>query len=216
MLISNDHYLLNPHLRILEDFIDLNFLSFCNILKVDFHDEGGTETETVTEVLSGIHNANGLAKGPNGTILLGDASGGALQIITPQSDGSLAITSRIQLHTTIDNPHYYHDNLSSTSSSSSSKSSYFLAGLTRGIDLSKQSRDPEFINPWIVHRVIQDKSINGGWRKEVVLEDDGRWFGGGTKAVFIPDKDKGMEGKGWLINTGIYAIGLGVVKIKLS
>lgn len=205
-LVTNDHhYRHHGILRTIEDFVDISLTSWTNVIKVD--------GEKVEVAISGLHNSNGLGHGPEGEIMLVSAAGGALQLVSPYPD--LKMKQRIQFPNTLDNPTYFSDPYAS--SSKYDASGYILAGLTRGIELGHQIRDPDAKIPGAVWRLSRNESGSDGWERKMIWEDDGAWMTTPTTALIVPI-DPALEGGrklGWLVVTGFSAKAIGVLKIDL-
>lgn len=170
---------------------------------------------TVETALDGVHNANGLAWGSEGETVLNDASGGALQRLLGDPFGQLEVDERIQLDSGLDNPSYYHDHYDTPGIDASM---YILAGALRGVDLGRNCRNPNGIDPWVVWSVKKNENENGtGWEKKVLVEDDGRWMRSASTALIvgIDPKENGGRKQGWLVVAGLYAEGIGMIKVDL-
>ena len=208
-LVTNDHLTQKHGWRTLEEVFNLRWTSWTNVVRVDLTSTGEVQVETV---LAKEHNANGLAWGPDGEIMLVDTSGGVISRLSALPSGKLSVIDRVQLDTTLDNPSYYHDNFATPQRNASA---YILPGLTRGIDLDKTCRDPHGVNPWVVWTVKRIKS--GGWEKKVLVEDDGGWMRSASSAVIVGIDPEGNGGRkqGWDLIAGFLGEGVGVIKLDL-
>lgn len=160
-------------------------------------------------VKTGIHSANGLGHGPNGEIILNDASGGVLHTLSPD----LTTTSSVKFPNTIDNPTYFSDPFASPSSD---LSGCVVAGLRQGIKLAEHVLDPEAHAPSVVW--LARKSAAGKWEKMKLLEDDGVWLNAGTTAAIFPINPKTTAGRreAWVVATGFLSRGVGLVRVDLT
>lgn len=99
-LVTNDHLTQKHGWRTLEEVFNLRWTSWTNVVRVDLTSTGEVQVETV---LAKEHNANGLAWGPDGEIMLVDASGGVISRLSALPSGKLSVIDRVQLDTTLDN-----------------------------------------------------------------------------------------------------------------
>jgi len=206
LLVTNDHVNTRGHMRTAEDLLTTSWTSRTNIVRL--HDDGA---EVVAE---GLHNANGLGHGPNGSIILGDAAGGDLTIFKLDPIGrKLVKQDYLALGIQLDNPTFYVDPYPG---SGSDASGYVLGGLLSGIHLDKTCRDPYAKVPssvWIIRR----NEETGKLQKKRILEDDGGWVSGASVGTIIPIKPDGKGKKeAWLVATGPFSLQMGVVKISLD
>jgi len=211
-LVTNDHAFRTSHLgRSLEDLFDLSWMGRTSVIMVD-----GDRVETA---IPRVHGANGLGAGPNGEILLGDAGGGAFQIVRRSGD-AFTIREHIQLETTIDNPTYFSDPYA-TPGIGGDKSMYVAGGLTRALDHQANIRNPAARDPVSVWSARRNASASGGWDKKLLMEDTGEWatFASTALVVGIDPKKSGNGGsarrEGWLMVTGPYSKAVGVLKVEL-
>ncbi|WWD22904.1 hypothetical protein CI109_107399 [Kwoniella shandongensis] len=232
-LVTNDHENRQGLKRSLEDFLTFSPNSKTTIVRVrvDLDDCNGGDVRAEV-VLDGLHNANGLHRGPDGTILHCDASGAVFTIFsltrsTADKDDTIKLTQldSLAMPNTLDNPTYYVN--------SDSTPTYVLAGLLKGIKLDEYSRDPESKIPTGVWAVKKDQ--DGQWVKKHLVEDDGEWVSGASVGMIIPIEQKedireagaqvvfeggdikeGRNKQGWLLVTGPYSRGIGVIKVDLD
>jgi hypothetical protein len=201
LLVTNDHVNTHGHLRLAEDLLTFKWNSKTSIVRLN---ENGAEV-----VADGLHNANGLGHGPNGTIILGDAAGGDLTIFEVSPD-RLVKKDYLALNINLDNPTYYSDPYASKSDASG----YVIGGLLDGIHLDQTCRDPSArigSSVWIVRR-----DVTGKIQKKLLIEDDGSWVSGASVGLIIPIKPEGGRKEGWLVATGPFSLQMGVAKISLD
>lgn len=202
LLVTNDHVNTRGHLRTAEDILTFSWSSHTTIVRLN---QNGAKV-----VADGLHNANGLGHGPNGTIILGDAAGGDLTTFKLEGD-RLVKQDYLALGIQLDNPTYFTDNRPDKGSDASG---YVLGGLLAGIHLDKTCRDPWAKVPssvWIARR----SSTTGQLEKKKLLEDDGTWVSGASIGLILPIKSV-KEKKAWMVVTGPFSLQIGVVKIDLS
>jgi hypothetical protein len=201
LLVTNDHVNTHGHLRLAEDLLTFKWNSKTSIVRLN---EDGAEV-----VADGLHNANGLGHGPNGTVILGDAAGGDLTIFE-LSPGKLIKKDYLALNINLDNPTYYSDPYASKSDASG----YVIGGLLDGIHLDQTCRDPSAkigSSVWIIRR-----DVAGKIQKKLLFEDDGSWVSGASVGLIIPIEPKDGKKEGWLVTTGPFSLQMGVAKISLD
>lgn len=205
-LVSNDHVNDRGFLRTAEDLLKFHIFSWTSIIHVD------AALETRARVVADrLHNANGLAHGPNGSIIVADASGGTMT--SYHWRGGQLVDKRphdVEVH--LDNPSYFDDPYAT---SSSNASGYVIGGVLTGIRLDEHARDPTFPAPsgvWITR-----EKANGKFETELLFEDDGHWISGAATALIVPiEPTKGdTKREGWVVVTGIWTTGVAVVKVDL-
>jgi len=202
LLVTNDHVNTRGHLRTAEDILTFAFTSRTTIVRLN---EKGAKV-----VADGLHNANGLGHGPNGTITLGDAAGGDLTVFKLEGE-QLVKQDYLALGIQLDNPTYFSDNRPAMGGDTSG---YVLGGLLAGIHLDETCRDPWAKVPssvWIARR----SASTGQLEKTKILEDDGEWVSGASIGMILPiASEKGK--KAWMVVTGPFSLQIGVVKIDLE
>jgi hypothetical protein len=201
LLVTNDHINTRGHRRTAEDLFTFKWSSNTNIIRLR---EDGAKV-----VASGLHNANGLGHGPNGTVILGDAAGGDLTIFSP-GDDRLIKKDYLSLGIQLDNPTYYSDPYAGKDDASG----YVVGGLLSGIHLEKTCRDPYAkvgSSVWMARR-----DVTGKIQKKLLIEDDGGWVSGAAVGLILPIEPKAGKKEGWLVVTGPFSLQIGVAKISLD
>lgn len=206
-LVTNDHINDRGVLRTAEDLLQLGITSRTNIIHVD-----AILQTNARVVADGLHNVNGLAHGPNNEVIVADASGGTMTSFKWHK-GKLIDQRPLGITVHIDNPSYFDDPYAT---STSNASGYVIGGLTTGIWLNRQARDPTAKVPSTVW--FAREGGDGKFEKELLLEDDGHWISGVATALIVPIPPvKGEEKReGWVVVTGPWAIGVAVLKADLT
>lgn len=207
LLVTNDHVNTRGPLRMAEDLLTFSWTSRTTIVRL--HEEGAEV------VASGLHNANGLAHGPDDQVVLGDAAGGDLTLFN-WTGSQLVQTDYLSLGIQLDNPTFFADRYASASDDSDA-SGYLLGGLLTGINLDRTCRDPYAKVPssvWIARR----SPTTGKLQKTKLLEDDGGWVSGASVALVMPVEPSAPTKKkeAWMLVTGPFSLQVGVVKVDLS
>lgn len=205
-LVTNDHAKREGLLRTAEELLTLKLASHTNIIHVNAVTPSGVQASIVKK---GIHSANGLGHGPEGEIILNDASGGVLHTLSPDH----STTSSLQFTNTVDNPTYFSDPYATPTSD---LSGYVVAGLLQGIKFDEHTSVPGSLAPSVVWLVR--KREGGKWDKMKVLEDDGSWLNGATTAMVLPIDPRLTSGRreAWVIATGCLSSGVGVARVDLT
>ena len=205
-LVTNDHVHKFGGYRVLEDLFDIAWNSNSNVIKVS--------DDQIEIAMGGLHNPNGIGSGHDGRIALVDCSGGALQIVKPDT---YQIQDRIQFNTMLDNPTYFTDPYANASKAGGQDySGYILAGLTRTIEFEHDVKNHSSRVPGLVWSLRKDE--HGNWVKKVLMEDDGEWMTTLTTGVIVPidpSTETSENRLGWLVVTGFMANGVGVMKVEL-
>ncbi|RDA92115.1 hypothetical protein CP533_6061 [Ophiocordyceps camponoti-saundersi (nom. inval.)] len=204
--VTNDHYYRKGYMRSVEEIY--HEAKWTNTIFVEFPVDGDSTSAhddskgvEASVALRDMFGNNGLGHGKlSNDILIGSAVGGVLHLgeysIDPATaEGRISVSQSIELDSTIDNPSYFDDPYAN---STFDGSGFVLAGLSKGMDLLKNIRNPENedgIMVWMVTPLDQistdaeDKS--GGkdlskWRKRLLFEDDGSRIRTASTAVLVP------------------------------
>ncbi|RDA87798.1 hypothetical protein CP532_2458 [Ophiocordyceps camponoti-leonardi (nom. inval.)] len=205
--VTNDHHYRKGYMRNVED---LFFASkWSNTIFVEFAVNDDDSTSALDDskdvkasvALQGLHNNNGLGRGKTSKdILIGSASSGTLHLAAYSVDpamaaGRITVSQSVELDSTIDNPSYFADPYAN---STFDGSGYVLAGLSKGVNLLKQIRNPEGqdgVCVWMVTPLDQGNTVAAGkskgkdcskWRKRLLFEDDSSRIRTASSAVLVP------------------------------
>ncbi|KAI0476301.1 serum paraoxonase/arylesterase family protein [Xylariaceae sp. FL0804] len=187
-LVTNDHHYMEGPMVAVEDLFARKLACWTNTLDVRFDPEGeGEEGVDATVVLDSVPNNNGLAWGPGGQVVLGDALGGNVHFArlidtdTGTDTGTdtdtraagdeneneknekrqiLSVSHKIPIDGVVDNPSYFADPYAG--SDGRDYSGYVLAGLGQAYSFHGAYVDPEGRAPMpsLVHFV---PAANGRW-----------------------------------------------------
>lgn len=161
----------------------------------------------------GIHNNNGMGRGPNGEVLITSAASGQLHLadIHP-SDARLDVKASVRVDSAVDNPSYFSDPYAAATADGD-RSAYVVPGLARAVQFLNPSEDGKMATVvWMARR-----NGEGEWEKNCVFLDDGSRISGGSAAVVVaidPAKEGGKR-RGWLWITGFASTSVVAVKIDL-
>ena len=243
--ITNDHYYREGIGRTIEEIMPViakwtNVVHFA-ISSTDPPPSSDPSSDvTATVALTRIHNANGLAHGPDpASVLLTSAGSGVLYFLrtalpSGSSDPTLTLEEEVPLDSTLDNP--------STFTTADGQAAYVVPGLGQAYAHEQACGDPEAVEPVVVWLVRPARSDNTTlspsseglgkrkWERKLLFEDDGRRVRSASGAVFIPDgstettkedevkevKEVKEEGeKGWLFVTGYNTVSIVAVKLGI-
>ncbi|KAJ3535333.1 hypothetical protein NM208_g7171 [Fusarium decemcellulare] len=211
--VTNDHYYTEGRLRFLETaYFGAKWSTTLLVKVADLYAKEPTSAVQATVAVTGLHNNNGLGRGKTpDEMLIGSAASGALHFAQIGQDSSVQIVQTVQLDYCVDNPTFYRDPFAELNGDSSG---YVLAGLSRGIDISKTTGDTLATEPVMIWMV---KPQGSAWEKKLLFEDDGQRLRSGTTAILIgisPELEEGKK-KAWLFATGFYSQSIIAVKINL-
>ena len=165
--------------------------------------EDSSAAVTATVAHAGLHNNNGLGRGPKDKVLIGRAAAGVLVLARPSPYPYLQVIESIQLPCTIDNPSYFDDPY--ILETGRDASGYVLAGLARGGTFP----DPSGLDPVMVYLVREDgqrhvKDSARSWSQKLLFQDDGKTIRSASTAVLVaidPKKNQGRK-QAWVVVTG--------------
>jgi hypothetical protein len=223
---TNDHYYGEGAMRHIEDALEQHTAPWSNTVLVDIHEIQSVDAEkeiSVTTVLRGLHNNNGLGHGAPSRpdeVLLTDAAGGVLHRAQRiEKDLSLKLIEGIQVDISIDNPSWYEDSYATTNNDASA---YLLAGLLKAADLRKYI-DSKVMHPSAVWSVRPIDGINstaqkvGNWERKLIFQDNGKILRSASAAVIVgidPKMNGGVK-QGWLFVTGFLSEAMVAARIDL-
>lgn len=167
--------------------------------------------------LSGMHNNNGLGHGRSEReILISSCTSGVMLIgqVPAGGEGNITLTDSVEFPHIVDNPSYFADPYATPGDD---RSGFLEAGLGWAIDLARNQRNPDALDPVIVSYAREVSP--GQWQTKVVLEDDGTKIRSSSAAVLVaidPAIKAGAGGrKAWLFATGFLSKSMIAVKVDL-
>ncbi|KAI2469671.1 calcium-dependent phosphotriesterase [Annulohypoxylon bovei var. microspora] len=216
-LVTNCHHYRDGLMRLVED---LSHRPWTDLVHVSVDDDNKI---TATVSLTSIGNNNGLGWGPNGQILIGDATGGNLHFARFEAENkTLSVSHYVSADGVVDNPSFFSDPY--TGFDGKDYSGYLLPGLGRPIDFPVNFKDPTGKAPipslvWFVP-ASAGKTEGEGRDKQAKLlfSDDGSSLRGVTTAVIVAIDPATNDGKreGWLFLTGVVAPNMLATKIDFA
>lgn len=210
--VSNDHYYFEGHLRAVEDLWP--GATWSNVVRATVSEDGSVQ---VTVALDKLHNPNGMGHGrTEDEILVTSAVGGNMWIgkLVPENK-TIAVADNIDIVSTTDNPSYFSDPYPDVGGDASG---FLMPGLTKGINLSKNGRDPLGKEGVMVWYIKPSKNTTGTWDTSLLWEDDGSTIRNTAAAVLVgidPEKEDGKK-RAWLFVTGFSSENAVAVKVDLS
>ncbi|KAI1141844.1 calcium-dependent phosphotriesterase [Hypoxylon sp. FL0543] len=215
-LVTNDHYYRGGLMRLVEDLVHKPWTDLLHVRV------GDTNNVTATISTASIGGNNGLGWGPNGQVLISDATGGTIYFAELEGDHSktLSITHSIPADGVVDNPSFFSDPY--VSFDGKDYSGYLLPGLGRPIDFPVNYKDPTGQAPlpslvWYLPESAGKKE-NRKTQPKLVFSDDGSNLRGATTAVIVAIDPATNNGKreGWLFVTGVIAPHMLATKIDFA
>ncbi len=130
---------------------------------------------------------------------------------------TIVLNESVKVDSTLDNPYYFADPYAN---STFDASGYVLAGLTRGMDLHGNARNPTGKDPIMVWHVKPTKEgdRSGKWEKKLLFEDDGARIRSASAAVLVATDPRLEQGRriGWLFVSGFYSSNAIAVRMDLE
>ncbi len=236
--VTNDHRAREGFGRLLEDTGNEEWGAVSDLVHVTIaptHLESADPAAglTVTAVLSGLQNPNGLGHGRTpDEIMLARAASGILSIVGPaQGSGKLEVKDQVQLPSCLDNPFYFHDPYAAETGRDAS--GFVLAGLAHGISWPSAHGNPVVV--WLMQppstttttasdgekkeavEVAARRKPLKEWSQRMLFMDDGRTVNSGSIAllVAIPPEETGGRKMAWLLVTGPIGVGVWRTKVEL-
>ncbi|KAI0599488.1 serum paraoxonase/arylesterase [Biscogniauxia sp. FL1348] len=225
-LVTNDHRYLEGPLRSVEELVRIapgRIGAWSNTAHVLLPpDDDPDAPPNVTIALDSIPTNNGLGWGPDGQVLLSDATGGGLYFggLPDPHTRRIAVSHRLQTDGVVDNPSFYAD-----ADGGADYSGYVLAGAGRAVDFVRNFKDPLARAPmpslvWYVPASAGRREGKGKGKEQVKLlfSDDGSSARGATTAVMVPIDPRENAGRreAWLFVTGLVAPHMLATRIDLE
>ncbi|KAF4582297.1 serum paraoxonase/arylesterase family protein [Ophiocordyceps camponoti-floridani] len=202
--VTNDHRYTKGVMRLVEEsyfaskWTDTIFVQFTPSESAQ-DDSHGVQASVA---LQGLHNNNGLGHGKAPQdILVVSASTGQLHLGVHAVDATtvtsrIRITESIDVDSTIDNPSYFSDPYAN---STFDGSGFVLAGLSNGVNVLSNRRNPDAKDGVLIWMVSPEKGAgkdSSKWRKRLLFEDDGTRIRTASSAVLVakdPAADSGRR-----------------------
>ncbi|KAI5465080.1 serum paraoxonase/arylesterase [Mariannaea sp. PMI_226] len=221
LLVTNDHYYKDGHLRILEDlYSGAKWSSIICIRIPDLYTQTEKAELNVTASLlnTKLHNNNGLGHGRfNDEILINSATSGILHIgklSDNKTSPRIKFFGNVALEAVADNPSYFLDPYATNDNDASG---FVVTGLSKGANLISTSRNPSGKDPSMTWFVRPGSGPASSWEKKLLFEDDSSRIRSSSTAVLvgINPKTEGGKKKAWLFITGFLSRNIIAVKVDL-
>lgn len=221
--VTNDHrHRFHGLMRTLEDlYLGATWTEVVHVQLESLAAAEPTAGVTARIALPNIHNNNGLGHGrTEREILISSCTSGVLLIgqLPADGNGNITITESVDFDHVVDNPSYFADPYATPGDD---HSGFLEAGVSRGIDLAHNQRNPTAKDPVMVTYI--KPTAAGGWEKRLLLEDDGTVLRSVSAAVLVAidpgdDVDGGAtkgQRKAWLFATGFLSKSMIAFKVDL-
>ncbi|KAI1263485.1 serum paraoxonase/arylesterase family protein [Xylariaceae sp. FL1019] len=218
-LVTNDHFYREGRLRFIENFMG-KIKSWTDLVHVRFDDE----KVDVTVALDTIGTNNGIAWGPSGQVVIGDAAGGHVYFaeLGGGNNRTLTVSHSVPIDNIVDNPSFFADPYAGLDGKD--YSGYLAPGASHGLtfledfaDASGQSKIPGEV--WYLPLAAgQDKSLDGKKLRKRIFADDGSTIRSVTTAALVAIDPATNDGKreAWLFVTGVVAPTMVATRINLE
>ncbi|KAK2616740.1 hypothetical protein QQS21_000352 [Conoideocrella luteorostrata] len=223
--VTNDHYYREGFLRTIETvffgakWTNIIHVEFTELTDGSFRDDDHGVKASVA--MDGLHNGNGLGHGRTATeILIVSCASGRVHIgeILPAKDGkgppTIAAKESVIFESILDNPSWFRDPYAQKGYDASGVVS---ASLSRGIDLGKNSQNPQGDDGVIVWMATPTGRKTAQWETKLLFEDDSTRIRTASAAVLVaidPAQEQGKR-KAWLFVTGFMSKSVVAVKVDL-
>lgn len=157
----------------------------------------GSEGVEATIALTGLHNNNGLGRGPGGVVMICDASGGVTYLAHEEEGRKLKVDGEIAYKSTIDNPSWFVDEYPGDKD----RSGIVNAGLSKALAMGPAIHANHAVPPVIY---LSSGSVADGWNTTVLFSDNGLALSTSSAAVMIsidPATNHGAK-QAWLFMSG--------------
>ncbi|KAL0482476.1 hypothetical protein AKO1_011160 [Acrasis kona] len=199
--VTNDHFYRDGFMRVLEDVSGPNYGRWSDSVHVD---ASGTKT-VAHQVVSGLHNNNGIMRGMDNEVIIMSAAGGTMYRLKDDPvSKNLTLIKDVSLDSSLDNPFYF-------SEGSEEQNAYYLAGYPKILSLLNGHKDLNVPIDSIVWRL--KKRNDGTFTKEIVFMDDGTSQSSASSAVVVPLKSD--PNRGLLLVSGPWSHHITVTEINL-
>lgn len=209
--VTNDHHYREGPLRFLEDLGNKLVAGWTDTIHVEaVRGRSGVVGVTAKVALSGMHNNNGLGHGPDGQVIVCDASGGYSFFADIKPDDTLELVDEVQFKTTIDNPFWFTDPYPHVKHDASG---LVNSGLTQAFKIADElDGKPIASSIWLARG-----GVRKGWNTTLLWEDDGTTLSSASASVLIaidPRENKGKK-QAWLFASGFASRGVVATVVDL-
>lgn len=218
LYVTNDHRHTSGFKRTLEDLY--RGATWTDTVRLQFSlttSDDASADVTASVALDKMHNNNGIGHGPTpDDVLVTSCTDGVLHVGRLLTNGSIALSERVEFDSIVDNPSYFADPYAQ--SSEVDHSGYLLPGLARAVGIGHTRTDPNATNAVVVwFAQLKGRGGRRRWEKRALFEDDGRRIRSASGAVMVaidPSTTGGVR-KASLFVTGFQSEGMLAVKVDL-
>lgn len=193
--VTNDHHYRDGLMRLVEEIGTRQTTAWSTITHIDadldYTDDVGVNYKLALD--RKLHNNNGLGHGPNGTVMINDASGGVTYFARVGEDDQLQLLhGHVALPSTIDNPSWFEDPFPHVSHDASG---VVNAGLQLALTMGQAVLDREKV-PSVVYLSQGRPGIpSKEWNTTKIFADDGSKLSSASAAVLVAIDPKENGGR---------------------
>lgn len=208
--VTNDHYYRDGAMRMVEDLSTRALAAWSNMVHVVANaKKDGLEGVDATIALTGLHNNNGLGRGPEGGVMICDASGGVTYLARVEGR-NLKVEGQVSYKSTIDNPSWFVDEYPA----GNDRSGIVNAGLAKAIAMAEAVHHHTAVPPIVW---LSTGSVTKGWNTTMLFTDDGQSLSSASAAVMISidPRTNGGKKQAWLFMSGFDSQSVVATKVDL-
>lgn len=208
--VTNDHFYREGTMRMVEDLGTRATAAWSNMLHVAANaKKDGYNGVNAVIALTGLHNNNGLGRGPENRIMICDASGG-VTYLAHKEGRELKVDEHINYKSTVDNPSWFIDEYPGDND----RSGIVNAGLAKALAMAEAVKHNNAV-PSIVW--LSSVSPTKGWDTTMLFTDNGLTLSSASAAILVSIDPATTGGKkqAWLFMSGFGSLSVVVTKVDL-